>query len=585
VLSKMKILLLQELKPTSEIDKTFYKTTGMIKIYSILKIYLIVLIVILLSMLSFKLFAQETRQLAVDKPNAIADLKTSAGAALVNAKWFVQPANVNTVEFKAPGVIKNGGPLALYPTGEVIKTNIIHPELGDADFDAAFKMISPTDLEMREGNGLVSFVWYKVELTIPEAIGKLSTTGTTAVFEITVDDYSEIWVNGKQMQGFGQTGNGLIAGYNTRNRVILTNNAKSGDHFSLAILGINGPIGKIPENYIWVRNAVIDFYKDGLPTNPAWKNIGKIFTIDEKLNSIITPGSNVEKVADGFSFTEGPVWHPDGYLLFSDPNTNTIYRYNPANHNVTIYMSHSGYTGADIGDYGQPGSNGLTIDKEGRLIVDQHGNRRVIRHEKKGPVTILADNIDGKKFNSPNDVVLKRDGTIYFTDPPYGLPGFFNDIKKELDYSGVFMVKEGKVTLVSKDLGGPNGLAFSPDEKYFYVTNWDIRDIHHTKTLWRYEVNADGTLKNGKVFFDFNFTEDDEALDGMKVDKEGNLFVSAPGGLWILSAEGKLLGKVVTPERPANMAWGDADGKTLYMTAHTSLYKVRVSTGGKFSWQ
>ena len=147
------------------------------------------------------------------------------------------------------------------------------------------------------------------------------------------------------------------------------------------------------------------------------------------------------------------------------------------------------------------------------------------------------------------------------------------------------MVKEGKVTLVSKDLGGPNGLAFSPDEKYFYVTNWDIRDIHHTKTLWRYEVNADGTLKNGKVFFDFNFTEDDEALDGMKVDKEGNLFVSAPGGLWILSAEGKLLGKVVTPERPANMAWGDADGKTLYMTAHTSLYKVRVSTGGKFSWQ
>jgi len=163
-----------------------------------------------------------------------------------------------------------------------------------------------------------------------------------------------------------------------------------------------------------------------------------------------------------------------------------------------------------------------------------------------------------------------------------------------LDYSGVFMIKnarqdatggQGKVTVVSKDLGGPNGLAFSPDEKYFYVTNWDIRDIHHTKTLWRYEVNADGTLKNGKVFFDFSFTEDDEALDGMKVDKEGNLFVSAPGGVWILSPEGKLLGKIVTPERPANMAWGDEDGKTLYLTAHTSLYKIRIATGGKFSWQ
>ncbi len=557
----------------------------MIKIYSILKIYLIALIVLLLSLISFELFAQEIRQLSVDKPQAIADLKTIEGAAWLNAKWYVQAAHIDDAGFNAPGPAANGDALPLYPTGAAIKTHTVHPQIGAPDFDAAFKPLAPTDLELRQGTGLVSFVWYKVALTIPEKIGTLQANGTTAVFEITVDDYSEIWVNGKQMQGFGQSGNGLIAGYNTRNRVILTNNAKAGDHFTIAILGINGPIGKIPDNYIWVRNAVVDFYKDGLPKNMEWKNLGKIFTIDEKLNSIISPGSSVEKIADGFSFTEGPVWHPDGYLLFSDPNTNTIYRYNPANQNITIYMSHSGYTGADIGDYHQPGSNGLAIDKEGRLIVDQHGNRRVVRYEKKGPLTVLADKIDNKRFNSPNDIVLRSDGTIYFTDPPYGLPGFFNDTKKELDYSGVFMIRNGKVTTVSKDLGGPNGLAFSPDEKYFYVTNWDIRDIHHTKTLWRYEVNEDGTLKNGKIFYDFSFTEDDEALDGMKVDKEGNLFVSAPGGLWILSPGGILLGKIVTPERPANMAWGDADGKTLYLTAHTSLYKIRVNTGGKFSWQ
>ena len=134
-------------------------------------------------------------------------------------------------------------------------------------------------------------------------------------------------------------------------------------------------------------------------------------------------------------------------------------------------------------------------------------------------------------------------------------------------------------------MGGPNGLAFSPDEKFFYVTNWDIRDIHHTKTIWRYEVNPDGTLSNGKIFFDFNFTEDEEALDGLKIDKEGNLFVSAPGGIWIISPDAKLLGKIVTPERPANLAWGDDDAKTLYLTAHSSLYKIRVKTGGKFSWQ
>lgn len=528
--------------------------------------------------------AQETRQLAVDKPMAIADLKTTEGAALINAKWFVQPAHIQEAAFKSPGPSSND-PLLLYPTGMMITTHSIHPQIGAADFDKNFIAIKPTDLEMREGMGLVSMVWFKTELTIPEAIGKFKTNGSTAVFEITVDDYSEIWVNGKQMHGFGQSGNGVISGYNTRNRVILTDSAKPGDHFSIAILGINGPLGMIPDNYIWVRDAVVDFYKDGLPVNAAWKNVGKIGLIDEQLNHIIPQGTTVDKVADGFQFTEGPVWHPDGYLLFSDPNTNTIYRYDPKDNNVTVYMSHSGYTGADIGEYGQPGSNGLTIDKEGRLIIDQHGNRRVVRIEKKGPVTVLADKIEGKRFNSPNDVVLKRDGSIYFTDPPYGLPNFFADAGKELDYSGVFMIKDGKVNIVSKDLGGPNGIAFSPDEKYLYVTNWDIRDIHHTKTLWRYEVQADGTLKNGKIFFDWNLTEDEEALDGMKVDKEGNLFVSAPGGVWILSSEGKLLGKITTPERAANMAWGDEDGKTLYMTAHSSLYKIRINTGGKFSWQ
>ncbi len=554
----------------------------MSRIYFFLKIYALILALILLTVV---VFSQEIRQLTVDKPQAVADLRSKTGAALLNAKWFVQPAHIQDKEFYLPGPQKGGGDaLPLYPTGKSIQTQSLHPQIGAADFEKGFVEIQSSELEQRQGTGLLSFVWYKIELSIPEAIGGLSAAGTTAIFEIVIDDYSEIWVNGKQKIGFGQTGNGLISGYNARNRVTLTDHALPGEKFVIHVLGINGPVGKLPDNYIWVRNAVVDFYKNGLPVNPAWKNIGRIYTIDKTLDKIIAPGTAIEKIADGFSFTEGPVWHPDGYLLFSDPNTNTIYRYNPGNHNVTIYMSHSGYTGADIGEYGQPGSNGLTIDKDGRLIIDQHGNRRVIRIEKKGPVTILADQIDGKRFNSPNDIALKSDGSIYFTDPPYGLPGFYDDPKKELDYEGVFLVKNGKAQVVSKDLGGPNGLAFSPDEKYLYVTNWDIRDIHHTKTLWRYEVQTDGSLRNGKIFYDFSFTEDEEALDGIKVDKDGNLFVSAPGGIWVLNNEAKLLGKITTPERPANMAWGD-DGKTLYMTAHTSLYKMRILTGGKFSWQ
>ncbi|MEO6229097.1 MAG: SMP-30/gluconolactonase/LRE family protein [Ferruginibacter sp.] len=551
------------------------------KIYGTIKLGFAILMGLLL--FSAIAFSQETRQLAVDKPDAIADLKTNEGAALLQAKWFTQQGHIVDASFKEPGPLPNDA-LPLYPTGSGIQTHLIHPQLGAKDFEPGFNAISATDLEKRQGSGLISFVWYKTVLTLPTKIRDLDINGATAVFEITVDDYSEIWVNGKQMQAFGQSGNGLVAGYNTRNRVVLTKHAVPGESFSIAILGINGPLGKVPDNYIWVRNAVVDFYKE-FPSEKSWKDIGKIYTIDSGLNRIVLPGTRIEKIADGFSFTEGPVWHPDGYLLFSDPNTNTIYRYTPDDNNVTIYISHSGYTGADIGAYNQPGSNGLAIDTAGRLIVDQHGNRRVIRHEKKGPVTVLADRYDGKRLNSPNDVVAKSDGSIYFTDPPYGLPGFFTDKRKELDYSGVFMFRNGKVDLVSKDLGGPNGLAFSPDEKYLYITNWDIRDIHHTKTLWRYEVQADGSLKNGKIFFDWNFTEDDEALDGMKVDKAGNLFVSAPGGIWILNASGKLLGKIVTPERPANMAWGDADGKTLYMTAHKSIYKMRVETGGHFIWE
>jgi gluconolactonase len=553
----------------------------MFRIYTFVKIYVLILAAILTAI---AVMGQESRQLSVAKPQAIADLRSAEGASLVNAKWFVQEAHIREKKFHLPGPAKGGDALLLYPTGAVTRTYSLHPQIGEKDFEAAFKSISPLSLESREGKGLFSFAWYKVELTLPTVIGKLNVTGTTAVFEIVMDDYSEIWVNGKQGLILGQNGNGAIPGFNNRNRVLLTQNARPGEKFIIYILGINGPLGKLPENYIWIRNAVVDFYEKGLPLPASWNGVGKIHLIDSSLSTIIDEKTTVRKLAEGFSFTEGPVWHPEGFLLFSDPNTNNIYRYDPNNHNISVYISHSGYTGPDIGEYGQPGSNGLVIDKEGRLIVAQHGNRRIVRHEKKGPVSILAATYNGKKFNSPNDLVLKSDGSIYFTDPPYGLPGFYTDRRKELDHQGVYLLKEGKITLLSSDLGGPNGIAFSPDEKYIYISNWDIRNIHHTKTLWRYEVQADGTLKNGKVFFDWNLTEDEEALDGIKVDRQGNLFVSAPGGLWILNSEGKLLGKIVTPERPANMAWGD-DGKTLYMTAHTSIYAVRVRTGGKFSWE
>ncbi len=200
-------------------------------------------------------------------------------------------------------------------------------------------------------------------------------------------------------------------------------------------------------------------------------------------------------------------------------------------------MTKSGYTGFDIGEYGQPGSNGLTLNQDGLLTINQHGNRRIVRQERTGAITVLADRYEGKRLNSPNDLVYKSDGSLYFTDAPFGLPKFYEDPRKELPYSGVFRWKDGQLTLLSTDLKGPNGIAFSPDEKYLYVTNWDEKK----KVVMRYDVQPDGTLANGKVFFDMTSAPGEDALDGMKVDQRGSLYVSGPGGLWILSPEGKHL--------------------------------------------
>lgn len=524
--------------------------------------------------------AQEHRELAVGQAAAIADLRTREGAAAVRAVWKYREADIVETNFQSPGPGATDT-LPLYPTGKKIKTHRIEPQAGAADFDdSAWPAIDPVRMETRFGTGLLSFVWFRLTLTIPETMGDFATAGSTAVLEIVADDYSEIRVDGKLAKAPGQTGSGAVSGWNARNRVVLTNHARPGQQFRIAILVANAPFADLPENYVWFRSATLDFYNHP-PQKPDWQDIGQRVQIEKSFETVVTPDAKVQKLADGFQFTEGPVWHPDGYLLFSDPNTNVIYRYEPGTSNVSVYMTKSGYSGFDIGQFHQPGSNGLALDAEGRLIVCQHGNRRVVRHEKKGPVTVLADRWNGLQLNSPNDLVLKSDGIVYFTDPPYGLPKNYADLKKQTPHQGVYRIKDGSVELLSTELGGPNGIAFSPDEKYLYVSNWDIRDIHHTKTLWRFEVTADGRLANGEVFFDFSFTDDDEALDGVKVDNAGNLFVSAPGGVWILSPAGQYLGKIIGPERPANMAWGDADGKTLYLTAHTGLYKIRTVNGGK----
>jgi gluconolactonase len=268
-------------------------------------------------------------------------------------------------------------------------------------------------------------------------------------------------------------------------------------------------------------------------------------------------------VATGFEFTEGPVWARDGALLFSSPNTNVIYRWTPEGA-LTVFRPKSGYTGFDIGRYHQPGSNGLTFDPDGLLTICQHGNRRVIRVNPHGDITVLADHYDRKRLNSPNDLVYRSDGTLFFTDPPFGLP---DPGESALGFSGVYRVKDGEVTLVTDELAGPNGIALSPDERFLYVGNWDDT----RKIVLRIDLEGGSS----SVLFDMTDAPGEDAIDGIKVDDEGNLYVCGPGGIWVLSAEGEHLGTLRLPEAPHNLAWGDEDGKTLYVTAETSIYRLR----------
>jgi gluconolactonase len=512
--------------------------------------------------------AQVTTDVPTAMPAAIVDLRTDEGARLVGAAWRYSDVSVVEVEHREPGP-------DLRPSGAPNRTNDITPHAGASEFDdSTWPVIAPAALETRRSHGRLAFNWYRTSVTLPARLRGFDVTGSTVVFELVIDDYAEIWVDGKLPVVLGQTGGQLVKGFNAPNRVLLTTDARPGQRFQLAIFGVNGPLSNPPINFIWIRSATLDFYRKG-QVGGAADGGGSIVRLDPAVDRIIPRDARLEKLAGGFRFTEGPVWHPDGYLLFSDPNANTIYRWSREG-SVSVYRSKSGYAGIDVGEYRQPGSNGLTLDRNGLLTINEHGNRRVVRLERPGNLTVLADRYEGKRLNSPNDLVYKSDGALYFTDPPFGLPKAFDDPQKELPYSGVYMLRDGKLTLLTKELTGPNGLAFSPDEKYLYVDNWDLA----RKVLLRYEMNPDGTISNGKVFYDFTSEPEEVALDGIKVDQQGNVYVSAPRGVWILSPEGKALGRIELPEHDANFAWGDDDGRTLYLTASTGLYRIRLNIPG-----
>jgi len=319
-----------------------------------------------------------------------------------------------------------------------------------------------------------------------------------------------------------------------------------------------------------------------------------VLRIDPALDALVSPDAKVELIKGGFGFTEGPVWvqkGKSGYLLFTDIPGNVIYRLTPDGA-ASVYLYNAGYNGPDIWRWGgiqnngfertdprfeefaMIGADGLTLDRQGRVIIAAFAGRSLVRLEPNGKRTVLADSYEGKRFNGPNDVVVKRDGGIYFTDTYGGLRLRDKDPRKGLDYNAVFLWKNGKLTLLIKDMPATNGLAFSPDEKYLYVNG--SRDNY----VRRYDVLADGTLANGKLFIDLSKESGRGITDGLRVDTKGNLYETGPGGVWIISPEGKHLGTIRAPEQSTNIGFGDADKRTLYIAARTGIYKIRVLTPG-----
>ncbi len=507
-------------------------------------------------------------ELLAGRPDAVVDLQSHQGVALVGGQWRYSDAEVRETAFTA--VADHLGP------GDVpISTYEVLPHAQAADYDdSSWRLLEPPETMLRLSTGRVCFNWYRIEVTVPEQVGDLDPTGCTLVFETVVDDYAEVWVDGALPIALGATGGPVVAGFNAPNRVVLTQDAQAGQRFQIAVFGINGPISAAPANYIWMRTATLDFYTpdSARSTEAAPLTVRRV---DAGLDAILPGHARLERIATGFEFTEGPVWTGDGALLFSSPNTNAIYRWSPLG-TVSVFRSKSGYAGLDIGRYVQPGSNGLTFDPDGRLTICQHGNRRIVRVEPHGNITVLADRFAGDRLNSPNDLVYRSDGTLFFTDPPFGLPEAYDDPTKELGFSGVFCVRDGDVSLVTDVLAGPNGLAFSPDERYLYVGNWDLR----RKVVMRYELAADGTVIAAETFFDMTADPGEDAIDGIKVDVDGNLYVCGPSGIWVLAADGRHLGTLELPENPHNLAWGDDDARGLYITALTSVYRLRLGIAG-----
>ncbi|GLU44679.1 SMP-30/gluconolactonase/LRE family protein [Allomuricauda sp. NBRC 101325] len=328
-----------------------------------------------------------------------------------------------------------------------------------------------------------------------------------------------------------------------------------------------------------MKNLTLLLFSISLSGFSQQQTTGNLVALDNAFFDYVDKGAKIEVLADGFIWSEGPVWVKEsGYLLFSDAPQNTIFKWKDAE-GISSFLKPSGYTGI-LPYSNEPGSNGLIINNDGELVACEHGDRRISRMPltQGGKVTV-ADTWEGKRFNSPNDIVQASNGTYYFTDPPYGLPKQQDDASREIEEFGVYKIDpDGNVTMVVSNLSRPNGVALSPDEKKLYVNQSDSNAPY----IMAYTIQSDGTLDKGHIFFDASELQNEGligSLDGIKIAVDGTIFSTGPSGILVITPKGKLLGRIETGQRTANCTWGN-DGSVLYMTAHNYLMRIQTKTKG-----
>lgn len=507
--------------------------------------------------------------------DAVIDLGTVEGVAQVGGAWRYHDAVLDPVDFPRPGADGK-------PTGQPGRTTFVAPAAGGAGFDdSSWEIIDPTTLAQRRSAGRDCFAWYRIGITVPPRVGDFDPSGSTAVLEIVVDDYAEVWVDGRLPRTLGQTGGSMIAGWNAPNRVVLGRDVRPGQRFSIAVFAINGPISDPPANFIWVRSARVEFF--GTEATSAGVTFAPPVTIerlDPRLDAIVAPGAAVRTLADGFSWVEGPLWDASARCLyFSDIPDNAVYRWRDGE-GATLALRPAGYSGAAPFRGREPGANGLAMDASGRLILCQQGDRRVARLEADGKVTVLADRYQGKRLNSPNDVIAGSDGELYFTDPPFGLPGGFDDPARELEFCGVYRLGTGDdLDLLIKDVAAPNGVALSPGRRTLYVSNADAV----LPVVFAYDLGADGRPGPPRVFFDaaewVGRAPGKGVPDGMAISRLGTVFLGGPAGVYVIAPDGRLLGRIDTGVATSNCELSP-DESILFVTAAHAVIAVGLRGGG-----